>query len=76
MLASLYPVQVRYTGASLSFNLAGILGAAPAPYAATWLAGKFGIAAVGGYLCGTALLTALALLAIRRWQRQGAAGTP
>ena len=33
MLASLYPVQVRYTGASLSFNLAGILGAAPAPYA-------------------------------------------
>lgn len=76
MLASLYPVQVRYTGASLSFNLAGILGAAPAPYAATWLAGRFGIAAVGGYLCITALATALALLAISRWQRKGAAGTP
>jgi hypothetical protein len=76
MLASLYPVQVRYTGASLSFNLAGILGAAPAPYAATWLAGKFGIAAVGGYLCVTALLTGLALLAIGRWQQRGAAGTP
>ena len=66
MLASLYPVQVRYTGASLSFNLAGILGAAPAPYAATWLAGKFGIAAVGWYLCVTALVTGLALWAIGR----------
>jgi hypothetical protein len=29
---------VRYTGASLTFNLAGILGASLAPYAATWLA--------------------------------------
>ena len=66
MLASLYPVQVRYTGASLSFNLAGILGAAPAPYAATWLAGRFGVGAVGGYLCATALATALALWAIQR----------
>ncbi len=66
MLASLYPVQVRYTGASLSFNLAGILGAAPAPYAATWLAGRFGVGAVGGYLCVTALATALALWAIQR----------
>ncbi len=66
MLAGLYPVQVRYTGASLSFNLAGILGAAPAPYAATWLAGRFGIAAVGGYLCATAVVTALALWMIAR----------
>ena len=75
MLASLYPVQVRYTGASLSFNLAGILGAAPAPYVATWLAGKFGIAAVGGYLCATALATALALWAIGRRQRWARAET-
>ncbi|MGV8959432.1 MAG: MFS transporter [Stenotrophomonas sp.] len=66
MLASLYPVQVRYTGSSLSFNLAGILGAAPAPYAATWLAGRFGLAAVGYYLCATALVTLLALIAIQR----------
>ena len=66
LLAGLYPVPVRYTGASLSFNLAGILGAAPAPYAATWLAERFGIAAVGGYLCATAAVTALALAAIAR----------
>ncbi|MCW4453797.1 MHS family MFS transporter [Flavobacterium sp. MXW15] len=72
MLAGLYPVQVRYTGSSLSFNLAGILGAAPAPYAATWLAERHGLAAVGYYLCATAALTALALLAIGRRARHGA----
>jgi len=65
-LAEIYPVEVRYTGASLSFNLAGILGAAPAPYVATWLAGRFGLAAVGYYLCLTALVTLLALLALQR----------
>lgn len=66
LLANLYPVQVRYTGASLSFNLAGILGAAPAPYAATWLAGNYGIAAVGGYLALSAFVTMLALAWIAR----------
>ncbi|WP_282246434.1 MFS transporter [Stenotrophomonas sp. PS02300] len=65
-LAEIYPVQVRYTGASLSFNLAGILGAAPAPYVATWLAGRFGLVAVGYYLCLTAVITILALLAMGR----------
>lgn len=77
MLASLYPVQVRYTGASLSFNLAGILGAAPAPYVATWLAARYSLAAVGYYLCAVAAVTALALLAIQRrgTSRQVALGT-
>ena len=70
LLAELYPVQVRYTGASLSFNLAGILGAAPAPYVATWLAARFGLEAVGAYLSGVALLTGLALWAIARRQRR------
>lgn len=39
----LYP-RVRYTGVSLSFNLAGILGASLAPYIATALATRQGIA--------------------------------
>jgi len=68
-LAEIYPVQVRYTGASLSFNLAGILGAAPAPYVATWLAERFGLVAVGYYLCLTALVTIVALLAMGRRAR-------
>jgi len=65
-LAEIYPVEVRYTGASLSFNLAGILGAAPAPYLATWLAERFGLVAVGYYLCLTAVATLCALLALQR----------
>ena len=53
--------QVRYTGASLSFNLAGILGASLAPSIATWLGTNYGLATVGYYLTGTAFLTLLAL---------------
>jgi predicted esterase YcpF (UPF0227 family) len=57
---------VRYTGASLAFNLAGILGASLAPYAATWLAARFDIAAVGLYLAVAAAISLAALLAMRR----------
>ncbi|KAA8918281.1 MFS transporter [Xanthomonas sontii] len=69
LLAELYPVPVRYTGASLAFNLAGIVGAAPAPYVAVWLATHYGLPWVGYYLSAAALLTLLALLAIRRPRR-------
>jgi MFS family permease len=65
VLAELFPTPVRYTGASLAFNLAGVVGASPAPYIATRLASSYGIGAVGGYLCVTAILTLLALWAIR-----------
>ena len=34
-LASLFPTAVRYTGTSLTFNFAGILGASLAPLIAT-----------------------------------------
>ena len=37
-LSELFPTSVRYTGSSLTFNLAGIFGASLAPYAATYLA--------------------------------------
>ena len=61
-LASLFPAAVRYTGASLAFNFAGILGASLTPYLATSLARDHGLAAVGYYLAGTAALSLLALL--------------
>lgn len=61
-LSGIFPASVRYTGASLAFNLAGIFGASLAPYAATWLATHHGIGAVGGYLAGAALLSLTALL--------------
>ena len=64
-LAEIFPTSVRYTGASLSFTLAGILGASLAPYTATWLAGTYGLEFVGYYLSAAAVLTFVALLFVR-----------
>ena len=43
VLSELFPTTVRYTGSSLTFNLAGIFGASLAPYIATWLANNYGL---------------------------------
>jgi metabolite-proton symporter len=64
MLSELFPTRVRYTGSSLTFNLAGIFGASFAPYIATWLAQNHGLQYVGYYLTGSALLTLVGLLSI------------
>ncbi|HWB31721.1 MAG TPA: MFS transporter [Acidobacteriaceae bacterium] len=64
LISELFPTPVRYTGASLAFSLAGILGASLAPYIATWLAKNYGLQYVGYYLSLSAALTLLGLLAI------------
>jgi metabolite-proton symporter len=65
-LAELFPTAVRYTGASLTFNLAGIFGGSLAPYIATDLAAAHGIAYVGYYLSAAAALTLAAQLMLSR----------
>lgn len=64
-LAGIFPASVRYTGASLAFTLAGILGASLTPYLATTLAHNYGLAYVGYYLTVAAAVTLLALLGAR-----------
>ena len=64
-LAEIFPAAVRYTGASLAFTLAGILGASLTPYIATKLANGYGLSYVGYYLCTAAALTLIALLFAR-----------
>jgi metabolite-proton symporter len=64
-LSELFPTAVRYTGSSLTFNLAGIFGASLAPYIATWLAKNYGLPFVGYYLTLAAGLTLLGLLVTR-----------
>lgn len=65
VLAELFPAQVRYTGSSLAYNLAGIFGASLAPYAAQWLAARYGLQAVGYYLAGAAALSFAGLVVSR-----------
>jgi MFS family permease len=65
LMSELFPTRVRYTGSSLAFSIAGILGASLAPSVATWLARKYGINYVGYYLSAAAVLSLLGLLSIR-----------
>lgn len=66
ILSELFPAEVRYTGASLTFNLAGIIGASLAPYIATKLATTYGLQYVGYYLSIAAVLSLIALVLARR----------
>jgi MFS family permease len=68
-LSELFPTAIRYTGASVTFNLAGIVGASLAPYIATWLASTFGLAFVGYYLSVAALISLAAFVIIGRRAR-------
>jgi metabolite-proton symporter len=65
ILSELFPTAVRYTGSSLTFNLAGIFGASLAPYIATWLARTYGLQFVGYYLTAAAVLTIVGILMTR-----------
>jgi len=62
LLSELFPTAVRYTGSSIAFNMAGILGASLAPYIAMKLALNFGLAYVGYYLSAATILSIIALL--------------
>jgi len=64
-LATLFPTPVRYTGTSLTFNFAGILGASLAAPIATFLANHYGLAFVGYYLSTAGLITLIALIFIK-----------
>ncbi len=65
VLSELFPTAVRYSGSSLTFNLAGIFGASLAPGIATYLATTYGIAYVGYYLSTGAALSLVGLFATR-----------
>ncbi len=68
LLPELFPTRVRYTGASVSYNLAGILGASAAPYLAQRLAEWGGIGWVGLYL---AVAAAISFAAVSLMQETG-----
>ena len=65
-LPSLYPVEVRYTGISLAFNLGGIVGGALAPLGAAWLATNGGVVWTGLVLTLAGIVTLVGVLAAPR----------
>ena len=64
-LTGLFPVRVRYTGASVSFNAGGILGGAMAPIVAQALAERGGTSMVGLYLAIAGMVSWLGLRLVR-----------
>jgi metabolite-proton symporter len=69
-LSELFPTTVRYSGASLTFNLAGIIGAAFAPMIAIWIASNYGLDFVGYYLSAAAVISVISLLVISKKEHQ------
>jgi metabolite-proton symporter len=65
VLSELFPASVRYSGSSMTFNLAGLFGASLTPYAATYLATTYGLQYVGYYLSAAAVLSLAGLFATR-----------
>jgi MFS family permease len=63
-LSELFPTTLRYSGTSLTFNLAAIFGASLAPTIATALA-KHSLSYVGLYLSASAVLSLIGLAAAR-----------
>lgn len=61
-LAELFPTAVRYTGSSMAFNVAGILGGSVAPLLALKLAQAHSLPWVGYYLAASAAVSLGALV--------------
>ena len=60
-LPELFPTEVRYSGASLAYNLASIVGASIPTIVAIEINSAWGLAGVGWYLAANGLLTLWAL---------------
>jgi MFS transporter, metabolite:H+ symporter (MHS) family protein len=64
LLPELFPTKVRYSGSSLAYNLAAIVGASLATIVAIELNAYYGLIGVGAYLAFNGVLSLLALISI------------
>ena len=65
-LPDLFPARVRYSGASIAFNVGGIFGGGLSPIIAQALVPLGGLTYVGLYLASTAVISAVAVAMLRR----------
>ncbi|MGE8546913.1 MFS transporter [Alcaligenes sp. Marseille-Q7550] len=63
LYAELFPTRVRYSGVSLGFNIATILGGATAPFVASWLTNLTGSSMAPAFYVMAAALVGVAALA-------------
>ncbi|SDV51560.1 MFS transporter [Chitinasiproducens palmae] len=69
-LSECFPTEIRYTGISISYQLASVLWSAPSSFVAVWLFTRTGsIYAVSGFVAAAALLALLALATMRETYR-------
>lgn len=74
LYGELFPTHVRYSGVSLGFNIATILGGATTPYIATWLLEQTGdYLAPSYFVMAFAAIAVIALLTIRETAHQNLA---
>jgi MFS family permease len=67
LFAELFPVQLRYSGASLGYQLGSVAGGGFAPIVATFLLQKFHTSfAIGLYMCAACAVSLSSILIIRR----------
>jgi MFS transporter, MHS family, shikimate and dehydroshikimate transport protein len=60
--AELFPARLRYSGASLVYQLTSVFSGGLAPLIATWLLARYSATAVGVYMAASCLLTVVATL--------------
>jgi MHS family shikimate/dehydroshikimate transporter-like MFS transporter len=61
-LSELFGTRVRYSGASLTYQLTSVVSGGVAPFIATVLLAKYGAGAVAGYVAACCVLTVVATL--------------
>jgi metabolite-proton symporter len=61
-LSELFGTRVRYSGASLTYQLTSVVSGGVAPFIATVLLSKYGVGAVAGYVAACCVLTVVATL--------------
>jgi metabolite-proton symporter len=62
LIAESFTGRLRYSGASLGYQLASVISGGPAPLIATWLYGTYGTPyAIAGYIAACAIVTLIAV---------------
>jgi MFS family permease len=68
-LSELFGTHVRYSGASIAYQLTSVVSGGVAPFIATVLLARYGVGAVAAYVAASSALTVIATLFLRETNR-------